>query len=141
MKFYFCSLYLSESCSVVSNSLQPMDYTVHGILRQEYWSGVNLPFSRDLSNPGIKPRCPTLQADSLSAEPQEKPKRQEAHDKTLGSSHPELVGPCFFAISSNGTSIYSVAQATDFGHNLTTPLNSPHPNHQQILYASCSKHR
>ena len=118
-----------------------MDYTVHGFLQAKLLEWVAFPSLGDLSNPGIKPRCPTLQVDSLSAEPQEKPKRQEAHDKTLGSSHPELVGPCFFAISSNGTSIYSVAQATDFGHILTTPLNSPHPNHHQILYASCSKHR
>ena len=36
--------------------------------RQEYWNG--LPFSHpgDLSNPGIKPRFPVLQADSLPAE-------------------------------------------------------------------------
>ena len=45
-----------------------------GFSRQEYWSG--LPFSSpgDLSNPGIKPRSPTLQADSLPAEPQGKSK-------------------------------------------------------------------
>ena len=30
--------------------------------------------ARDLPNPGIKPRSPTLQADSLPAEPQGKPK-------------------------------------------------------------------
>ena len=32
------------------------------------------PFSRDLLNPGIKPRFPALQADSLPAEPPGKPK-------------------------------------------------------------------
>ena len=31
------------------------------------------PFPGDLPNPGIKPRLPTLQADSLPAEPAEKP--------------------------------------------------------------------
>ena len=30
-----------------------------------------IPFSRDLPNPGIKPRSPPLQADSLPSEPQE----------------------------------------------------------------------
>ena len=42
--------------------------------RPEYWS--IFPFSSpgDLSNPGIKPRSFTLQADSLPAEPQGKPK-------------------------------------------------------------------
>ena len=29
-----------------------------------------MPYPEDLPNPGIKPRSPTLQADSLSAEPQ-----------------------------------------------------------------------
>ena len=33
-----------------------------------------IPFCRDLPNPGIKPRSPTLQADSLPAEPPGKPK-------------------------------------------------------------------
>ena len=42
--------------------------------RQEYWSGVSFPFSRDLSNPGMEPRSPALQADSLPAEPPGKPK-------------------------------------------------------------------
>ena len=39
--------------------------------RQEYWSG--LPFSSpgDLPDPGIEPRSPTLQADTLSSEPPE----------------------------------------------------------------------
>ena len=42
--------------------------------QQEYWSG--LPFSspEDLPNPGIEPRFPALQADSLRSEPPGKPK-------------------------------------------------------------------
>ena len=39
----------------------------------EYWSGEPFPSPGGLPNPGIKPRFPTLQADSLPAEPQEKP--------------------------------------------------------------------
>ena len=42
--------------------------------RPEYWSGLPFPFPEDLPNPGIKPRSPALQADSLPAEPQGKPK-------------------------------------------------------------------
>jgi len=38
-------------------------------LRQEYWSGVPFPPPGDLPNPGIEPRTPALQADSLSSEP------------------------------------------------------------------------
>ena len=55
-----------------------MNYTVHGILQAWIlkWVAVLFPFpsSGDLPNPGIKPRSPTLQADSLPGEPQEKPK-------------------------------------------------------------------
>ena len=38
--------------------------------RPEYWSGYPFPSPGDLPNPGIKPRSPTLQADSLPVEPQ-----------------------------------------------------------------------
>ena len=41
--------------------------------RPEYWSGWPFPSPGDLPNPGIEPRSPALQADSLPAEPQGKP--------------------------------------------------------------------
>ena len=37
--------------------------------RQEYWSGLPFPPPRDLPDPGIGPRSPELQADSLPSEP------------------------------------------------------------------------
>ena len=40
-----------------------------GFSRQEYWSGVLFPFPGDLPDPGIEPRSPTLQVDSLLSEP------------------------------------------------------------------------
>ena len=58
----------SESHSVVSNSLW-----LHGLWefsRPGYWGGLPFPSPGNLPNPGIKPRSPTLQADSLPAEPQ-----------------------------------------------------------------------
>ena len=42
--------------------------------RPEYLRGKPFPSPGDLPNPGIKPRSPALQADSLPAEPQGKPK-------------------------------------------------------------------
>ena len=36
-----------------------------GFSRQEYWSGLPFPSPGDLPDPGIKPRSPALQADSL----------------------------------------------------------------------------
>ena len=46
--------------------------------RPEYQSGYPFPFPGVLPNPGIKPRSPTLQADSLPAELQRKPKNTGA---------------------------------------------------------------
>ena len=45
-----------------------------GFPRQEYWAGLPFPSLGDLPNPGIKPRSPSLQADSLPAESPGKPK-------------------------------------------------------------------
>ena len=39
-----------------------------GFSRQEYWGGLPVPSPGDLPNPGIKPRSPALQADSLPTE-------------------------------------------------------------------------
>ena len=36
-----------------------------GFSRQEYWSGLSFPLPGDLPDPGIEPRFPELQADSL----------------------------------------------------------------------------
>ena len=51
-----------------------MDYTVHGILQAWILEWVAFPLSRGYSQPGIRPRTPALQAYSLPAEPQGKPK-------------------------------------------------------------------
>ena len=42
--------------------------------RPEYWSGQPFHSPGDLPNPGIELRFPTLQVNSLPAEPQGKPK-------------------------------------------------------------------
>ena len=40
-----------------------------GFSRQEYWSGLLFPSPEALCNPGIEPRSPALQADTLTSEP------------------------------------------------------------------------
>ena len=51
-----------------------MNYTGHGILQARIWSGQSFHCLGDLPKPGIKPRSPSVQADSLPAELQGKPK-------------------------------------------------------------------
>ena len=44
-----------------------------GFSRQEYWSGLPFPSPGDLLDPGIEPRSPILQADTLTSAPPGKP--------------------------------------------------------------------
>ena len=60
-----------RSCPTLCNSI---DYTVHGIFQARILEWVAFSFSKGSSQPGIKPRSPTLQADSVPAEPPGKPK-------------------------------------------------------------------
>ena len=62
--------------------------------RQEYWSGLPCPSPGDLSDPGIEPGSPALQADSLLSEP---PRKLNLfilikcyNDKILQRSHKSL---------------------------------------------------
>ena len=67
-------------CSLPSSSVHgdspwtrilSLDSILHG---QEYWSGLPCLPSVYLPNPGVEPRSPTLQADSLPSEPSGKTK-------------------------------------------------------------------
>ena len=62
---------VTQSCPTLCD---PMDYTVHEILQARILEWVAFPSPGDLPNPGIKPRSPALQVDSLPADPQGKPK-------------------------------------------------------------------
>ena len=66
-----CCCLVTKFCHLLCN---PMDCSspgssVHGILKARILEWIAVLFSRDLPNPGIKPRSPALQADSLPSEP------------------------------------------------------------------------
>ena len=65
---------VAQSCLTLRpHGLQPSRLLCPwGFSRQEYWSGLLCP-PDDLPNPGIKPRSPTLRADSLLSESPGKP--------------------------------------------------------------------
>ena len=79
-----CCMCISQSA--VFDSLQPYGLVAHqaplsmGFSRQRYWSALPIP-SGDLPDPGIEPGFPTLQADSLLAEPPRKQRRQFKHPR------------------------------------------------------------
>ena len=53
----------------------PPGPSVHGISRQEYWSGLSSLSPGDLPNPGTEPRSPALQVHSLPPQPLGKPEK------------------------------------------------------------------
>ena len=72
----FVKVQVTQLCLTLCDPMDcnPSGSSVHGESPQEHWSGLPCPPPGDLPNPGIEPRSPTLQVDSLPAEPQEKPK-------------------------------------------------------------------
>ena len=75
-------MHVCEAASVLPDSVSPWTVTHQaplsmGFSRQKYWSGLPCPSPGDLPNPGIKPRSPSLQADSLPSEPPGKTKELE----------------------------------------------------------------
>ena len=64
-------------CVCVTHSVMYDSLQLHGLSmefsRQEYWSGLPFPSPGDLPDPGIKPRSPALQTDSLPSELPGKP--------------------------------------------------------------------
>ena len=69
----FCPLdgsLVTKSCLILATSRTvacqaPLSM---GFSRQEYWSGLPLPSPGDLPDPGVEPKSPALQADSLPTE-------------------------------------------------------------------------
>ena len=61
---------VAQSCPTLCHLV---DGSLPGSSIQEYWSGLPCPPSGDLPDPGIEPRCPALQSDSLLSEPLRKP--------------------------------------------------------------------
>ena len=117
-------------CVVVSHSVVPDSLGPHGLQpaglrcpwgfsRQEYWSGLPCPPPGDLPNPGIKPRSPTLQVDSLPSEPPGKPKNTgvsslsllqgifPAQESNWGLLHCKQI---LYQLSYHGSPEYSILQ-------------------------------
>ena len=65
---------ISDLWTVAHQAPQSMPFS-----RQEYWSGLPCPPPGDLPDPGIEPRSPVLQTDSLPSEPQGKPSIAQRH--------------------------------------------------------------
>ena len=71
-----------QSCLTLSNPMDcsPPGSSIHGISRQEYWSGLPFPPPGDLPNPGIKLTCPALSI--FTTEPPGKPNIMQKINKS-----------------------------------------------------------
>ena len=81
--------------------------------RQAYWSGLPFPSPGDLPDPGIEPRSPALQADSLPTEPPGKP--CEPYCTLLKKSNPlraAALRPCTICQSLRGSPLEWPALST-----------------------------
>ena len=82
---------VTQLCPTLCNpqTIQSMEFS-----RPENWGGQSFPSPGDFLNPGIEPRSPVLQADSLPAKPQGKP-------KNTGVASPSLFQQIFLTQESN----------------------------------------
>ena len=71
MKALICAQVLATPWTVAYQAPQSMEFS-----RQEYWSRLPFPSPGDLSNPGIEPGSPALQADALPSEAPGKPEKR-----------------------------------------------------------------
>ena len=66
-----CVCLVAQVCLTLYDPIDcsPPDPPSREFSGQEYWSGLPCPSPVDLPNPGMEPRAPALQADSLPYEP------------------------------------------------------------------------
>ena len=93
--------------------------------RQEYWSGLPFPSPGDLPDPGIEPRSPASQANTLTSEPVLKP-------HVISSDRPmlQLCVAAQFYLESNGEYILEVWRQA----NPKDVKRSPQPNFSSSFY-------
>ena len=106
-----------------------------GFSRQEYWSGLPFPSPGDLPDPGIEPRVPTLQADSLPSEPQGSYSILRMHQKLLVDSPVNGYLGCFlFGVVMNQAAINFHIKIFVWTYLLFLWINTKELNCQVIWY-------
>ena len=141
-----------ETMCVLSRSVMPVSATPWtvarqaplsmGFSRQEYWSGLPCPPPGALPNPGIEPRSPTLQEDSLLSEPPGKQRDcvQFSRSVVSNSLRPHELQhtrpPCPSPTpESTQTHVHRVGDAIQPSHPPSSPSPpAPNPSQNQSLF-------
>ena len=87
---------VTQSCLTICQSLWTVACQAPlsmGFSRQEYWSGLPCSSSGYLSDPGIEPGPPALQANSLPSKPPGKPYICSVQFSSVTQSYPTLCDP------------------------------------------------
>ena len=95
-----CLLVTRPCLTVIPWTIAHQALLATGFSRQESWSGWPCPPPGALPKPGVEPRSPTLQADSLRSEPPGKPMNTGVGSLSL------LQGFFLTQQSNQGTSLY-----------------------------------
>ena len=84
----FVCMCVLQACPTPCNPMNcnPPGSCPRGFPKQEYWSGLPVPSPGDFPDPGIEPRSPTLQADSLPSEPSP----AQAHTRCSGNIRADI---------------------------------------------------
>ena len=93
--------------------------------RQEYWNGLPFPSPGDLPDPGIKPRSPTLQADSLPSEPRGSP---GVGGRMRGESSSQILKGCQLKWTDLGPGARGVMTTGDRHREWMEPQGKECPN-------------
>ena len=131
------------------NFCDSIDYTVHRILQARILEWVAFPFSRGSSQPRDQTQVSfTLQADSLLAEPQGRPRKLEwvAYPFSSGSSQPRnqigvsyIAGGFFTNWAISCKSLHSPACVSNLGDSsFLSVLTSPMDPRRVVNLSVCS---
>ena len=135
---YMCA----QSCPTLCDAMAPLSM---GFLRQEYWSGLPLPPSGDLPDPGIKPMSPALADRFFSIEPPGKPNHLYHQIRSVAQSCPILRDPMNHSTPGLPvhhqlpefiqTHVHQVSDAVQPSHPLSSPSPlTPNPSQHQSLF-------
>ena len=110
----------------------PMDCSLSGscpwgLSRQGYWSGLPCPPPGDLHSPGIEPRSPSLQADSIPSEPPGKPMNTGVYSLCLLPGN--LPDP---GIELRSPALQADSLPTELSGNMNTCFRATNQNHTEV---------
>ena len=111
-----------------------------GFSRQEYWNGLPFPSPGDLPDPGIEPRSPALQVDSLLSEPPGKFLLLTVLSPYRSLCPLQYSFFFFFNLATQLVGSHFPDQGLNLGHSSKSPESQPlgHQGIRPLQYSLCT---